>query len=79
MKRVITIQDISCVGKCSITTALPIISALGIETAILPTAVLSNHTQFDEFTFKNLEDQIEPISNTWERLQMILTESIQDI
>jgi pyridoxine kinase len=68
MKRVITIQDISCVGKCSITTALPIISALGIETAILPTAVLSNHTQFDEFTFKNLEDQIEPISNTWERL-----------
>ena len=68
MKRVITIQDISCVGKCSITTALPIISALGIETAILPTAVLSNHTQFDEFTCKNLEDQIEPISDTWERL-----------
>jgi pyridoxine kinase len=68
MKRVITIQDISCVGKCSITTALPIISALGIETAILPTAVLSNHTQFSEFTCKDLEDQIEPISDTWERL-----------
>ena len=46
MKRIVTIQDISCVGKCSLTVALPIISVFGIETAILPTAVLSNHTAF---------------------------------
>ena len=44
MKRILTIQDISCVGKCSITVALPIISAMGTETVILPTAVLSTHT-----------------------------------
>lgn len=65
MKRILTIQDISCVGKCSITVALPIISALGIETAILPTAVLSTHTMFKNFTFIDLADQIAPITNHW--------------
>lgn len=65
MKRIVTIQDISCVGKCSITVALPIISAMGTETAILPTAVLSTHTMFQGFTVKDLQDQIEPISAHW--------------
>ena len=50
IKRIVTIQDISCVGKCSLTVALPIISAMGVETAILPTAVLSTHTMFQGFT-----------------------------
>jgi pyridoxine kinase len=62
MKRVISIQDISCVGKCSLTVALPIISAMGAETAILPTAVLSNHTAFKSFTFHDLTSQIRPIA-----------------
>lgn len=65
MKRVVTIQDISCVGKCSLTVALPIISAMGMETAVIPTAVLSTHTAFGRFTFKDLTDQIEPICNHW--------------
>ena len=65
MKRVVTIQDISCVGKCSLTVALPIISAMGVECGIVPTAVLSVHTAFDSFTFEDLTDQIEPISNSW--------------
>ena len=43
-KRLLTIQDISCVGQCSLTVALPVISACGIETAVLPSSVLSNHT-----------------------------------
>ncbi len=68
MKRIITIQDISCVGRCSLTVALPIISAAGVEAAILPTAVLSNHTAFPEFTFRDLTDEIEPISDTLARL-----------
>ena len=46
MKRVVTLQDISCFGRCSITVALPILSAMGMECAILPTAVLSAHTMF---------------------------------
>ena len=58
MKRVLTIQDISCFGKCSLTVALPIISAMGVETVILPTAVLSTHTMFPDFTVKDLTDLI---------------------
>ena len=65
MKRVLTIQDISCLGKCSLTIALPIISALGSETVILPTAVLSTHTMFQNFTCRDLSDQIAPIADHW--------------
>ena len=65
MKRILTVQDISCLGKCSITIALPVISALGTECVILPTAVLSNHTLFKSFTVKDLSDQIEPITAHW--------------
>ncbi|MBO5908136.1 MAG: pyridoxamine kinase [Clostridia bacterium] len=62
MKRILTVQDISCVGRCSLTVALPIISAAGVEAAILPTAVLSTHTQFSSFTFCDLTPEIEKIS-----------------
>ena len=67
MKRIVTIQDISCVGKCSLTVALPVISAMGVETAILPTAVLSTHTMFSGFTVKDLTDQIVPIAEHWKK------------
>lgn len=65
MKRVMTIQDISCMGKCSITVALPIISAMGIETAIVPTAVLSTHTGFKNYTFRDLTDDLDSIKSHW--------------
>ena len=65
MKRILTIQDISCFGKCSLTVALPILSAMGIETVILPTAVLSTHTLFRGFTCKDLSDQLVPIASHW--------------
>lgn len=65
MKRIVTIQDISCVGKCSLTVALPVISATGVEAAIIPTAVLSTHTMFKNFTCKDLDDQILPIAKHW--------------
>ncbi|MGI6401754.1 MAG: pyridoxamine kinase [Thermoguttaceae bacterium] len=65
MKRILTIQDVSGVGKCSLTVALPIISAAQIETCVLPTAVLSTHTQFKHYTFADLTDQIAPIAETW--------------
>ena len=68
MKRILTIQDISCVGKCSLTVALPIISAMGVEAAVLPTAVLSTHTAFKEgFTFRDLTDDITDITAHWKR------------
>ena len=54
-------------GKCSLTVALPVISAMGVETAILPTAVLSTHTMFSGFTCKDLTDQIVPIAEHWKK------------
>ena len=70
MKRIMTIQDISCVGKCSLTVALPVISAAGIEASVLPTALLSTHTAFESFTFKDLTDEIQPIGDTLKKLNI---------
>ena len=68
-KRVLAIHDISCIGKCSLTAALPIISAAGIETAVIPTAVLSTHTGgFENFTYRDLTDDILPIARHWQSL-----------
>ncbi|MCH5324276.1 MAG: pyridoxamine kinase [Eubacterium sp.] len=65
-KRVLTIQDISCFGQCSLTVALPIISACGAETCIMPSAVLSTHTGgFTGFTVRDLTDDIPDIQKHW--------------
>ena len=65
-KKILTIQDISCMGQCSITVALPIISACGIETVILPSAVLSTHTGgFTGYTFRDLTEDIPGIMRHW--------------
>ena len=65
MKKIVSIQDISALGKCSLTVALPIVSAMGIECAVVPTAVLSTHTQFQGWTFHDLTDEMEPIADHW--------------
>lgn len=72
MKRIATIQDISCLGRCSLTVALPVISAMGVECAIVPTAVLSAHTAFPGFTCKDLTDQLAPIAAHWKSQQVHL-------
>ena len=65
-KKILTIQDISCVGQCSLTVALPILSACGLETCILPSAVLSTHTAgFSGFTFRDLTDDMPAIQEHW--------------
>ena len=65
-KKILTIQDISCYGQCSITVALPILSAWGYETAILPSAILSTHTSgFKNFTVHDLSNEIPRIINHW--------------
>lgn len=71
MKRIMTIQDISCIGKCSLTVALPVISAMGVETAVIPTAVLSTHTGgFKDYTFRDLTSDIPGIADHWNTLGM---------
>ena len=67
-KKILTIQDISCVGQCSLTVALPILSACGMETCILPSAVLSTHTGgFSGFTFRDLTDDMPAIQAHWQK------------
>ena len=67
-KRILTIQDISCVGQCSLTVALPIISACGQETCILPSAVLSTHTMGYSFpTVRDLTQDLPSIQKHWQK------------
>lgn len=65
-KKILTIQDISCLGQCSLTVALPILSACGMETCIIPSAILSTHTAgFTGFTFRDLTEDIPKIKEHW--------------
>lgn len=71
MKRILSIQDVSCVGQCSTTVALPLVSACGIECSILPSSILSNHTGgFKSWTFKDLTDQLSEIEKKWNELSI---------
>ena len=68
LKRVAAIHDISGVGKCSLTVALPIISSAGVECSAMPTAVLSTHTGgFEGFTFRDLTDDMRDIAKHWKK------------
>lgn len=66
--KILTIQDISCVGQCSLTVALPVISSCGVETCVLPSAVLSTHTGgFSGFTFRDLTEDMPAICAHWKK------------
>ena len=64
-KKILTVQDLSCVGQCSLTVALPVLSHYGVEAAVLPTAVLSNHTMFKSWSYLDLTDTIPLIYEKW--------------
>ena len=67
--RVLAVNDISCVGKCSLTVALPVLTACGVTCDILPTALLSTHTGgFTGYTFLPLDDEMQKICAHWETL-----------
>ena len=66
MKRLLTIQDISCVGQFSTTVALPLVSACGVECAVLPPAILSNHTGgFKSWSFVDLTAELAKVEAKW--------------
>ena len=68
-KRVLAIHDISCVGRCSLTVALPILSCAGLDTGVLPTAILSTHTGgFQGYTYRDLTEDILPVTAHWKSL-----------
>ena len=64
-KRILTMQDLSCVGQCSLTVALPVLSAFGIETCVLPTAILSNHTMFKKWSCLDMTEEAKNIMKVW--------------
>lgn len=64
-KRILTMQDLSCVGQCSLTVALPLLSAFGVEACVLPTAILSNHTMFKTWSYLDLTSEIDNIYENW--------------
>lgn len=65
MKSVLSVQDLSCVGRCSLTVALPVISAMGIRCSVLPTAVLSTHTGFPNPEVVSFTDRLEAFGSHW--------------
>ena len=66
LKRIAAVHDLSGLGKCSLTVALPVISATGVECACIPTALLSTHTgEFTGWTLKDLSEQMLPIARHW--------------
>jgi pyridoxine kinase len=68
-KRALAIHDISCIGRCSLTVALPILSCGGLDTAVLPTAILSTHTGgFKGYTYRDLTEDILPVTAHWKTL-----------
>lgn len=69
-EKLLTVQDISCVGQCSLTVALPILSACGVETCVLPSALLSTHTAFSHFTCLDLTAEMDAIRQAWEQEQI---------
>ncbi|MBQ3379468.1 MAG: pyridoxamine kinase [Clostridia bacterium] len=68
-KRAAAIHDISGFGRCSLTVALPIISAAGVETSVIPTAVLSTHTGgLSGYTYRDLTEDLKPFADHWKSL-----------
>lgn len=69
-KRIIAINDISCFGKCSLAVATPILSASGVECCPVPTALLSTHTAFSGYVFRDLTESLIPIATHWKELRL---------
>lgn len=68
--RIAVIQDLSCIGRCSLGVAMAVLPALGAEAAVLPTAILSAHTAFEEFTFVDFAPEAERIMDHWQRMRL---------
>ena len=68
VRRIAAVHDLSGVGRVSLTVVIPILSTMGCDVCPLPTAILSNHTQYENFTFLDLTDEMPAIIDHWEKL-----------
>jgi len=69
-KRIAVIEDLSCIGRCSLGVAMSVLPVMGVEAAMLPTAILSCHTAFDSFTFVDFTPEAEKIMHQWHQMQL---------
>lgn len=67
-KRLAVINDFSGFGRCSLMVSVPIISAMKIQCCAVPTAILSNHTGYEDFFFDDYTDRMRPYYKKWEKL-----------
>ena len=74
MKKIAVVQDLSGLGRCSLTAAIPVISAMGVQACPLPTAVLSNQTGYDSYFCDDYTDKMSTIMDEWEKLSESLEE-----
>lgn len=70
MKRILSIQDLSCAGRCSLTVAMPVLSAMGLQCIPMPTAVLSTHTAFDAPHIRSLTQDLLPVCRHWQSIDL---------
>ncbi|GAA0762557.1 MULTISPECIES: pyridoxamine kinase [Clostridium] len=70
VKKVATINDLSGIGRCSLTVALPILSALGVQCCPFPTAILSSQTGFDKFSFLDITNEMNNYKKVWKELNI---------
>ena len=66
MKRIVTVQDLSFAGGCSLSAALPVLSAMGLDVSVLPTALLSTHTGYPNAVKRDVSDLLEPVLSHWQ-------------
>ncbi|MDO5532326.1 pyridoxamine kinase [Sutterella sp.] len=67
-RRIAAVHDLSGVGRVSLTVVMPILTTMGFDVCPLPTAILSNHTQYPSFSFLDLTDEMPKIIAEWEKL-----------
>ena len=67
MKKIAVIHDLSGLGKCSLTAAIPVISAMGVQACPLPTAILSNQTGYGSYFWDDYTDRMELIMDEWKK------------
>ena len=70
LKKVAAINDLSGIGKCSLSVAIPLLSALKVQCCPFPTAILSSQTGFSQYTFLDLTNEMKQYSNTWKKLNL---------
>lgn len=70
VKKVAVINDLSGLGKCSLTAAIPVLSVMGVQACPLPTAILSNQTGYESYFYDDYTDRIDAYAKEWKKRKL---------